>query len=479
MAQDNSIPFDEWVYHRKEWSAYLIQNQVLDRFAVEPNRERMVNRNSVLTSINKICLNLLIAHTEDPNKTVGISSQKSYWDRKSIYKHPAISYTYLVKTLNYLIELEYVIRVRRGYHDSFINDGKTGRYRASQKLLDAFKADEFTVQDIMMDKEYAISQGIELRGKKPPATKNNPNPKGKKQEFKLTPELEAMRSNVECLNFALDKAHIDLFVSKDEEQDIKKHMTKKNKKDPNRARDIPFTNKRLKRIFNEDFTKGGRFYGGFWQQIPKVWRSRLTIYNSLTYEQDYSFIHFAMLYKKVGIELTKDPYEMIGANRTSNKLSVNFMLNAENRTKCIAAMKNEEDIKCPKAFKSYGNYVDHIIKVHEPIKEYFFTGYGRELQRADSDIAEKVLIKLINQGIVCLPVHDSFVVRYRDIAPLIHAMNEASTEYLGFRLFSEPKVTPSIPIDDVEKNTNYFERRDNFLMSTRGYVDDVKEISVI
>ena len=39
---------------------------------------------------------------------------------------------------------------------------------------------------------------------------------------------------------------IDLFVSKDEEQEIKKHMTKKNKKDPNRARDIPFTNKRLK-----------------------------------------------------------------------------------------------------------------------------------------------------------------------------------------------------------------------------------------
>ena len=479
MKIDNSIPFDEWVYHRKEWSAYLIQNQVLDRFAVEPNRERMVSRNSVLTSINKICLNLLIAHTEDPNKTVGISSQKSYWDRKSIYKHPAISYTYLVKTLNYLIELEYVIRVRRGYRDRTSNDGKTGRYKASKKLLDTFKADEFTVQDIMMDKEYAISQGIELRGKKPPATKNNPSPKGKKQEFELTSELEAMRGNVEFLNFALDKTHIDLFVSKEEEQEIKKHMTKKNKEDPNRARDIPFTNKRLKRIFNEDFTKGGRFYGGFWQQIPKAWRKRLTIYNSLTFEQDYSFIHFAMLYKKVGIELTEDPYELIGGDRTSNKLSVNFMLNAENRKQCIAAMKNEEDIKCPKSFQSYDKYVDHIIKVHEPIKEYFFTGYGKELQRADSDIAEKVLVKLLNRGIVCLPVHDSFVVRNQDIVPLIRAMNEASTEYLGFRLFSEPKVRPPIPIDEVHSDTNYFERRDNFLMSTRGYVDDVKEISVI
>ena len=154
------------------------------------------------------------------------------------------------------------------------------------------------------------------------------------------------------------------------------------------------------------------------------------------------------------------------------------MLNAENRKQCIAAMKREEDIKCP-GFQSYDKYVDHIIKVHEPIKEYFFTGYGKELQRADSDIAEKVLVKLLNRGIVCLPVHDSFVVRNKDIAPLIHAMNEASTEYLGFRLFSEPKVRPPIPIDEVHSDTNYFDRRDIFLMSTRGYTDDVREISLL
>ena len=479
MLKDNSIPFDEWVYHRREWGAYQIQTQVLDRFAVEPNRERMVSKTLVLISINKICLNLLIAHTEDPNKTVGISSQKSYWDRKSMYKHGALSYTYLVKTLNYLIDLKYVIKVSSGYRDRTNNVGKTGRYRASQKLLDIFKADNFTVQDIMMDKEYAISQGIELRDKKPPATRSNPNPKGKKKEFKYTSELQAMRSNIEYLNFALDKAHIDLFVSREEERLIKKQMTKKNKKDPNRARDIPFTNKRLKRIFNEDFTKGGRFYGGFWQQIPKVWRKRLTIYNSLTFEQDFSFIHFAILYKRVGIELTEDPYELIGGDRTSNKLSVNFMLNAENKKKCILAMKEEDDIKCPKQFQSYNDYVEHIIKVHEPIKEYFFTGYGKELQRADSDIAEKVLMKLIKQGIVCLPVHDSFVVRNKDIAPLIQAMNEASTEYLGFRLFSEPKVRPSIPINDIEQDTDYFIRRDRFLISTRGTTGSVKQISIL
>ena len=264
-----------------------------------------------------------------------------------------------------------------------------------------------------------------------------------------------------------------MFVSKDEEQEIKKHMTKKNKKDPNRARDIPFTNKRLKRIFNEDFKRVVDFTVVL-ATDTKAWR-RVNHHNSLTFEQDYSFIHFAMLYKKVGIELTEDPYELIVGDRTSNKLSVNFMLNAENRKQCIAAMKREEDIKCPRSFQSYDKYVDHIIKVHEPIKEYFFTEYGKELQRADSDIAEKVLVKLLNKGIVCLPVHDSFVVRNQDIAPLIKAMNEASMEYLGFYLFSEPKVRPSIPIDDVEKDTNYFKRRDNFLMSTRGYTDDVKE----
>ena len=130
-----------------------------------------------------------------------------------------------------------------------------------------------------------------------------------------------------------------------------------------------------------------------------------------------------------------------------------------------------------KSFQSYSNYVDHIIRVHEPIKEYFFTGYGKELQRADSDIAEKVLVKLLNKGIVCLPVHDSFVVRNQDIAPLIKAMNEASMEYLGFRLFSEPKVRPSIPIDEVS-DTNYFKSVITFNEYKRLY-DDVREISLL
>jgi|TARA_B110000259_G_C13952015_1_gene377184 hypothetical protein len=89
-----------------------------------------------------------------------------------------------------------------------------------------------------------------------------------------------------------------------------------------------------------------------------------------------------------------------------------------------------------------------------------------KLQKIDSDLAEQVLLEMIEKGKVILPIHDSFVCRLRDLGDLIECMNNASTSQLGFRLFSEPKV-PEIWTDEkrVEKRTEYFERRKQFFIS--------------
>ena len=77
-----------------------------------------------------------------------------------------------------------------------------------------------------------------------------------------------------------------------------------------------------------------------------------------------------------------------------------------------------------------------------------------KLQKIDSDLAEQVLLEMIEKGKVILPIHDSFVCRLRDLGDLIKCMNNASTSQLGFRLFSEPKV-PKIWTDEkrVEKRS--------------------------
>jgi hypothetical protein len=65
---------------------------------------------------------------------------------------------------------------------------------------------------------------------------------------------------------------------------------------------------------------------------------------------------------------------------------------------------------------------------HPKIAKYFATGIGIELQYRDSQIAEKVMIRLARDNIVALPIHDSFIVRMSHINDLIKEMNKAYKE---------------------------------------------------
>ena len=48
---------------------------------------------------------------------------------------------------------------------------------------------------------------------------------------------------------------------------------------------------------------------------------------------------------------------------------------------------------------------------HQPISKYFGTGIGIELMYTDSVIAEDVMLSFLKEGIIVLPIHDSFIIR--------------------------------------------------------------------
>ena len=71
----------------------------------------------------------------------------------------------------------------------------------------------------------------------------------------------------------------------------------------------------LRQIFNrESFSMGGRAYG-WWQNLPKPWRAKLTINGEEVVELDYSALHPAMLYAERGLPLAGDPYCIDGHPR--------------------------------------------------------------------------------------------------------------------------------------------------------------------
>jgi hypothetical protein len=69
--------------------------------------------------------------------------------------------------------------------------------------------------------------------------------------------------------------------------------------------------------------------------------------------------------------------------------------------------------------------------MHKPIDKFFFSEAWKWLQRIDSEIAEKVMLKLLDHSCTALPIHDSFIVRSSAEGRLREAMNEAFEEVVG------------------------------------------------
>ena len=254
-------------------------------------------------TMNIILLNLFKAWSINPDMTVGIMRKKSYWDGKNkSYVNPRLSYRNIVNALDYLMASDWLIEVQKGQQGFYGNHGISTRYRASGKLLDLFL--ESPIENIQLTYDNERPSVI-LRGKKPKKTKANPSPRGKLIEYDVDKNITSMMAKAKQINFELWRTDIGLYLTHDEAKVLHEKMGQ------TQAMGLHQERKFLTRIFNENFESGGRFFGGFWQEMPREYRSRLTIANCMVAEQDYSSIHFSILYKKEGTESAQaDPYEI-------------------------------------------------------------------------------------------------------------------------------------------------------------------------
>lgn len=199
-----------------------------------------------------------------------------------------------------------------------------------------------------------------------------------------------------------------------------------------------------RRVFCGDWTRGGRIYikGMSHQNIPKEERQRLQIdvdgEIQDTVEIDYASIHMVMAYAEAGVELPPgDLYTIPGWSRTLIKIATNIILNAPDEStalKAVAEMLREREIGHLKGEgKARVRYSQEMIRVikekHHPIREAFASGCGIRFQKRDSDIAIRVMIKMIQwTGRAPLPVHDSFMVPESDQGWLALAMQRVALE---------------------------------------------------
>ena len=412
-----SHPFDEFlcITHPKADTlvgAIVTQiNSVRHRQRVRSTRAEERFR----CAINLICANLYAANQKDYFCQVGFNMGSGHLSRQSRYRNPSLSYCMFADACRGLLELGYAVEERKGWYDQEIHRGYNTKIRATDKLIDL-------IRDILTPAETIIT------GHQPFETIHLKDSNKELIEYVDTPETVRMRNSIGIINDYLSRPRLELSL----DDDLKERLQRRLELDPKKELIDP-TMRTLYRVFNNgSFEQGGRFYGGWWQAVPHEFRPYITIDGETTVECDYSALHPRMLYAMEGLPQPDDPYiipeicDLHPGARSMIKAAVNRLINAR-----------EKRVREPPEYKPYGfgmswgEFLDFVASRRPELAKYFGSGMGIRLQFNDARMAEHIMLPLLEKGITCLPIHDSFIVQKRHWDDLLTTMQEAALQIVG------------------------------------------------
>ena len=390
-----------------------------------------------------LVLDTLCAHALHPYAPVSISKRPSSYTSK----HPeyrGVSFRmHVQKIYSALIEMGYLQRLKDGYFDKEIQAGKRETYTLTDQLIAYFGMEqpvggEFSQHVTWFDYLIVSPQTIPNLEAVKITTKN---PETKRKEVRLPKRSDALDAMEERLQF-INESYANHWIDLELPQDAWSVFSKGWEDSKGNFHTLNLTKRRLYRIFHDDNLKtGGRFYGGWWQEIPDKYRADIIIDGKRTIECDFSNMHPSILYAKEGLPIPDDAYSPIAGehNRDIVKPCFNAMLNASTE---MSQPPRDVDIK-PTGY-NWEQLKARIRAFHEPITHYFCKGAGMWLMREDSEMAEQVMLHFIKMGYPCLPVHDSFIVHNGLATELEDKMKDVFTERYG--------VAPKIKLIEAHRS---------------------------
>lgn len=340
-------------------------------------------------TMDAVILDLWIAANYCENPYRAVSRNKEDYRKGTRYRKLFFKYALLMGVLDDLIELE-LIEQKLGFHDRRSGIGYQTRIKASDKLLNFL---DFDIKKITRNPEAPEDETIIKR-----------DASGKLLDYVDDRFIREMRAflfkyNTRLREFYINTDNIDL----------------RYKHDP--------TAITLKQIFKDD--SGGRFYGCFFQTLSKLDRKKLLLEQSPVVELDYSALHPTLAYAFKGIQLIDDPYLIDGLDRRDVKKAFLVLFNCRDRQHAINTIRSF-------GVRNVESLVSKIEDTHSVIKDYFYNpGFGMALQNTDAWLAESIIKRLFEDDIVCLPIHDSFIVAEEHEAILRRTMIEIFFERFG------------------------------------------------
>lgn len=194
------------------------------------------------------------------------------------------------------------------------------------------------------------------------------------------------------------------------------------------------TNRGFVRRYGANLFTGGRIDSDY-QHLSKEDRTKITIKGEATEEVDYPENHPRILSAISGFNLG-GVYEVVPwCTRAEGKMAVNIILNSPNPE---ATMARTMDWTMDKIMTFFA-----IMRSEFPeLMRYSGKQVGLQLQFIESEIIMALMRKMHKRREVCLPVHDSLIVR-REIVPTVRSMmadewRSVVSKYQGIDLTEEP-----------------------------------------
>jgi hypothetical protein len=267
-----------------------------------------------------------------------------------------------------------------------------------------------------------------------------------------------MRDDLRLINRYLAGHYPDIRIKDGDWGPLQKRIMTDPEKRP-----IDLTRRTLVRIFsNGRFDQGGRFYRGWWENVPSEYRKYITINGKRTNEYDYSQLNPHMVYFLRGKELgSEDAYGRVfdGEHLDLVKEAFNAMVQANSKLS-----QKPRDIDLSGVDFGWQYLRKAILDAHKPIQDMFFKGHGNYLQYIDSVMAEDIMLKFVKSEFVpVLPVHDSFILHYGhgELGELEEDMRRAFHGHFKKDIKVKEEIGVMLPssFDDREWNDLTFEEQ--------------------
>ena len=397
-----------------------LAKEVIKRIEATEGRTRSRTADEQLRfkhAVHVLLTDLWKAVKSTPIRECSINKRSGWYSENPRYRDPLLTYKQMIAVFDGLLKIGFIEVTREGHFDRIIYQGKTTRFVAIDELLERLQ--ELDGHPAISIKPDMDAETIILRNKVD----------GRKvlQEYDDTPATERHRASLKKINSCFRKHWFDLEVQDTELTKLEARIANHATKEP-----IDFSQRTLVRIFsNGSFKQGGRFYRGWWQNVPSEYRKYITIDEKRTAEFDFSQLNPHLLYhsnyKQLGSE---DAYDRVldGDHRKIVKQAFNAMVQASTPLKSCP-----DEIDMSGLEMGWAELRDRILKAHKPIVDHFFKGVGNHLQFMDSNIAEGVMLYFAGIDAPALPVHDSFILHhaYGETGEVEEAMRRAFYEEVG------------------------------------------------